>query len=62
MGKRYQIQHYFKKWVYAESFNTLLLATRFAMRVMKANKNMKEIKIHDTKTGKTKFSMDRDDN
>jgi len=58
-SKRYQISHYFKTWISAESFNTLGVATKFARRVMKANKNMKSVKVIDRKTRKVKFVLNR---
>lgn len=61
MAKRYQIHHYFIKWISAESFNTLLGATNFARRVLRANSKMKMVKVIDRNTKKTKFNMDRRD-
>ncbi len=66
MLKRYQISHYFNKWISAESFNTLLGATNFARRVLRANSSgphqMHSVKVIDRTTKKTKFIMDRKDN
>lgn len=61
MAKRYQIRHFFNKWIAAESFNTLLGATNFARRVMRANSKMLMVKVVDNNHNKAKFNMDRRD-
>lgn len=54
MVKRYQIVHNFKKWHTAESFDNQKRAIAFALRVLKSNQGMREVKVKDNKTFKIK--------
>ena len=57
MAKRFQIVHYFHHWTYAESFDSLDRAKKFAMKVLKSNYNMKAVKVKDNKANRIKLHL-----